>query len=365
MNMWTEKEAKIVSDLLEKDKLYKEISKVLISKGFDRSTEAVRKFTYRNFERLEEFSEEEIEELTPQIEEKFQITLDKIRKLRDRLVKITSDKFVKTGRSVKATKKVLVISDLHIPFENPDIIEKALKDHGDADILVVNGDILDHFAVSKWPKQRTILLKWEYEIAIEWIKLFSKMFKKVILTSGNHEFRLQRYFSANIDPAISFLISPDILERLAKGYDFNKEGILVKTHNFKNVHYESGLLNWYTVIGKCIFVHPRASSGIPMRTAIKAADHFLDREDYQCLVCAHSHKFGQVIWRNKLLIEQGCCCVPMDYEAEGSLKFSPQTFGYAVVYMDRKGNVDFNRSKGIYYGSGTSIKIEDALRLLK
>ena len=71
-----------------------------------------------------------------------------------------------------------------------------------------------------------------------------------------------------------------------------------------------------------------------------------------------------MIHRNKLIIEQGCCCVPMDYEVSGKSKLTQQSFGYAVIYMDKNGNVDFNTSDTTYYGTGSPIKTEDALRFL-
>jgi predicted phosphodiesterase len=361
-NFWTEEETKIALDLMQEDRISKEISEALRERGFHRSPSAVRNHL-RRYSGEEPETYQEHEEETINIDY-FQETLEKIRALRDNLVKVTSDKFVKVGRPVNPNVKVLTLSDFHIPFENPDVIKHALENHLDADILVLNGDILDHYMVSKWPQKKAILLKWEYQLAVEWLKLFSNAFKKVILTLGNHEHRLQSYFHSNVDPAVHFLTSPDILKRLSDGYDFNEEGFLVKTHDFSNIHYDAGVLNWYTIIGKCIFAHPRSFSSVPMRTTINAANNFLDREDYQCLVMGHTHKIGQIIWRNKLLIEQGCCCVPLDYEADGKLRFGPQSFGYAIVYLDKKGNVDFNKTRYIYYGTGTAVKVDDALKFL-
>lgn len=365
-NFWSEEETEIALKLMQEDRIAREISDELKKRGFNRSRSAVRHHLekFQNEAEEENFEDNSSEESVGINKDYFQETLEKIRALRDKLVKITSDKFVRVGRPVNPNVKILTLSDFHIPFENPDIIKHALENHLDADILVLNGDILDHYMVSKWPQKKAILLKWEYQLAIEWLKLFSNTFKKVIITLGNHEYRLQSYFHSNIDPAIHFLTSPDILKRLSDGYDFNEEGILVKTHNFDNIHYEHGMLNWYTTIGKCIFAHPRAFSSVPMKTIVNAANSFLDRENYQCLVLGHTHRIGSIIWRNKLLIEQGCCCVPLDYEADGKLKFGPQSFGYAIVYINKQGDVDFNKTQYIYYGTGTAVKANDALKLL-
>ena len=368
-NNWSEAESKIVHTLIEKDKLYREISAALAKNGFDRTPEAVRKFYKRS---QDEFngSSGEYDIIEPTLEEgrheEYHEAIQKIRDLRDKLVKVTSDRFVKVGRPVNADFKVLSISDMHIPFENPKVIEFLIEKHSDADILVLNGDIFEMYIVSKWPKNKAILLRHEYEIALEWIKLFINIFPKVVLVSGNHEHRLQSYFAANIDPAISFMVSDDILTRLKKGYGFDEEGMFCKKFNWENqVSYDGGLLRHYTVIGKTIFVHPNDFSSVPMRTAINWANDMIEREDFECMIMSHTHKSGSYIWRNRLLIEQGCCCVPLDYESSGRAKKSLQSYGGAIIYMDREGHVDFDRTKNIYYGTGSAIKVDDALRLVQ
>ncbi len=353
---WTEQEQQITLKLVEENKLYKDIQKALAKEGFDKSTEAIRSFIRRN--RKEKRINIERPAVQSSVPHTYKEAIEKIEKLREQLVKATISKFSCIGRpKLKATTKVLSLSDFHVPFDNSEVIEHALANHNDADILVVNGDLLELYAVSKWPKYKDIMLQWEYHIAFEWVKLFSEVFKEVYLVLGNHEHRLKSYFSSTIDPVVSFLVDDDILSKLSEGYDFEGDK-LVKKHAFNNVHYQSGLLNWYTKIGKCIFAHPRMFSSIPMRTGIKAAEYFTGKEDFQAIVIGHTHKLGEIIWRDKLIIEQGCCCVPMDYEADGKLKYLPQAFGYAVVYMDKEGNVDFDKSKTVYRGTGFPVKPE-------
>jgi len=390
-NPWTQEEIDIILKMREEQQMYEEIAVALKAKGYNRSSEGVRKYYRRNLvdltpeekpdikEDLEALStlagEYVAKELKFKIKkkkkpkkdpEKFILAIEDIRAIRDQLVDITTERFIKVGRPVKATKKVLTISDMHCPFENPDVIKHALKNHSDADVLVLNGDIIEHYVVSAWPKEKSILLKWEYKIALEWLKLFASIFPKVVLTEGNHEHRLCRYFSANVDPAVSFLVSPDMLTHLSQGHDFDKmTGSLVPTHDFSNVFYDPGPLSFYTVVGKTIFAHPWSFSSKRATTALRAMDYFSDREDFECVVIAHTHKMSSLIHRHKLVIEQGCTCVPMDYESGGRMTMLPQSFGYAVIYMDEEGHVDFDKSGPVYYGTGSPVKMEDALELLK
>lgn len=285
--------------------------------------------------------------------------IDEIVELKKKLITLSIDKYTKVGKPVgKEVIKILSLSDLHAPFDNPDVIIDAIENHGDADVLVLNGDILEQYAVSRWGKSKTILLEWEYKVAIEWMKLFSEIFEEVHLVRGNHDDRLSKYLSNAVDPMVGFMMNNDVLTKLADGQDFNSKGKLEKIHDFDNVYYSGGLLGWYTKIGKCIFAHPSGSSGIPMRTVISAATSLMTSEDFQALIIGHTHKMGKIIWRDKLLIEQGCCCVPLDYQSDGTMKYLPQAFGYAVVYMDELGNVDFDKTNTVYCGTGYPTKNE-------
>ena len=288
---------------------------------------------------------------------KLLLAIEEVTDIKEKLMSANIRKYSKVGKAVGREKiKILSLSDLHAPFENYDILVDALENHSDADILVINGDFLEQYAVSKWGKTKTLLLEWEYKVAIEWMKVFSDMFEEVHLVRGNHDDRLKKYLADSIDPMVGFMVNDDVLSKIAEGYDFNEEGKLVQTHNFNNVYYEGGLLGWYTKIGQCIFAHPSAFSGVPMRTVISTATSFENTEDFQAIVIGHTHKIGKLIWKDKLLMEQGCCCVPMDYQSDGKIKYLPQSFGYAIVIMDENGNVDFDQSNVIYRGTGYPTK---------
>jgi len=250
----------------------------------------------------------------------------------------------------KKRRKILSLSDFHIPFERDDLIMKAVEDHKDADILVLNGDILDVYAVSTWPKDKSIALKKEYDIALEYMKIFTKMFPKVIVTRGNHEFRLNRYFNSNVTPAISFLVNKEILGHLCEGKIYDNDGNVVEQLDFSNVIYLPGNEAWFFQVGKAMFVHPQAFSITPGKTSTMAWEYFMDRTDIDCVCCGHTHQVSWLTKKGKLCIEQGCLAVPLDYSKQGKLRYGPQALGYAVLYQDEHGNTDFNMSQVVFLG---------------
>lgn len=364
---WSSKEKQIVFNSYQADKTYKEIQEDLASQGIQRSTEAVRKFIGRQRPKNNKKSTYSVKEtyLADKLSDKYHSAVNDLMTFRDKLFTTTTEQFMHIGNPVKATQKVLTLSDLHIPFINKHVIEAAISKHSDAQTLVINGDIFDGYLISKWPKDKHILLQWEYQIAIKWLQFFAEIFPNIILVCGNHDMRSQKYFATRLDPVVNFLTSPDMLDRLARGYDFNAEGAFEPTHKFKNVHYDRGVMNWYTVVGKTIFVHPlKGFSTQPGATSVKFAQYFQDREDHQCLVMGHTHRQTRLFRKNRLLLEQGCCCIPMEYEVAGHGMYDSQIFGYATIEMDKAGNVDFDKSRTHYIGTGSPVKTDDPLRFI-
>jgi len=364
---WSPTEKQIVFNGYSADKTYREISDTLAAAGSDRTAEAVRKLVSRSVPKTNKRSVHSVANpyLSDKLADKYQKSIADLMDFRDTLVKTTTDRFMRIGNPVHPTHKLLTISDLHIPFINRYAVEDAITNHSDAQTLVINGDIFDAYLVSTWPKDKQILLQWEYQIAIKWIEFFAEIFQNVILVCGNHDNRVQKYFASRLDPVVNFLTSSDMLDKLAKGYDFTEDGDLEKVHDFKNVHYDSGVTKWYTIVGKTVFVHPLKGFSTQLGvTSVKWAEYFQDREAHQCMVMAHTHKQFHGFRKGRLLLEQGCCCLPMEYEAAGYGRMDGQIFGYATIEMDDAGNVDFDESKTHYIGTGSPIKTSDPLRFV-
>jgi predicted phosphodiesterase len=385
--LWTDREKKIIYKLKKTKEgiTSQQISDILVQLGYPRRTAgAIRGIWRRGKEIIDELSED-VKDLFGDIQEEpnifpeensiepawaqdeisddYEEAFSRMESLKQDAIKSTAYLYKHVGRpKEEATIKVVSISDMHIPFQHDAVMEDMIAKHSDADILVINGDFLELYSVSSWPKNKSVMLRKEYEQGLKVLKRLSEIFPKIYMTKGNHEDRLQRYFTSNVDPSISFMTDPDILQRLSKGYDFNEEGDLVKKHNFNNVFYRKGHLSWYVQIGRCVFVHPSGGSGVPMRTAIKATDYLLSRTlEFDAVCCAHTHQIGQIIYNNKLLIEQGCACVPLEYESTSKMAYRPQSFGYAVIMMNKKGHVDFDKSGAVFCGTGSVIRPDSCL----
>jgi len=103
---------------------------------------------------------------------------------------------------IRGQNKILVISDLHLPYHDEKAIEVALL-KGKAEnvnIIILLGDLLDMYQLSQWVKDpKNPNMATELEICREFLQLLRKEFPdaEIIWKEGNHEARWQTYFYRN------------------------------------------------------------------------------------------------------------------------------------------------------------------------
>lgn len=255
--------------------------------------------------------------------------------------------------------KILTLSDLHFPFQNQELIDEIVEEHSDADILVLNGDLLDGYAASSFGKNKTVPMHLEYTMGLDFVFKMSKLFPQVYLVRGNHEVRVERYMTSRLDPNMSMFGIKDALSYLASGYVFDKDGNPKGILNMDNVFYNLTGNPWILQLNKTVFLHPNCFTSGPFKTVMSACDYlqnFLDWGSYDSVVMGHTHQLGKTVYRGKLLMEQGCLVKVMDYNRNGKFTKTPSTLGYAVIYQDSDGNTLFNDSNVFYSGTLNYLK---------
>lgn len=248
--------------------------------------------------------------------------------------------------------KILSLSDLHIPFQ---LDFESLAAFRYVDILQLNGDIVDCQALSKFPKQYRISPMEELiqgrQYLIDLIEYIQP--KKVVCNYGNHDKRFASYFAKNLDTDILELMPDTSLELIfVDGFrHYNKrEKTKIEYEPLQRV-FESidieFVNNWHSRIGKTIFAHPMAYRSNFLATADKAKQYFQDteKEPFDCIVMAHTHKIGDTMSGNIRLLEQGAFAHldKMNY-MDGKLT-APQKSGFALIYQDEQGNIINEKSK--------------------
>lgn len=272
-------------------------------------------------------------------------------KLEDSLIKDIESQI----DEINDTERVLVLSDLHMPFHKDKEIIDIVKEYSNVDLIILAGDILDCFSVSTFPKEMHIPLYEELKIASSFLKKIDRLTPntKKIVFRGNHEFRFKRYL-AKFQSEFSPLVSDDILEILKNGFTYRdyknrKRVIEPLSDNFEIID------SWYYIYKDLILAHPTNFSKIPMRTCASTYDYFKNQGiDFNALAIGHTHKAGSLIHGDTLLCELGCLCEQMDYANNGNVNYTPQTNGYGV-FVFHKDKVDIYNSGTKFIGTGSDI----------
>lgn len=243
-----------------------------------------------------------------------------------------------------AANRILCLSDFHVPFQLP--IETFASYANCVDTLVLNGDLGDCQAISKFPKTYRVSPMEELiqtrQYLIELVEYLQP--KRVICTYGNHDIRFQHYLAKSLDTDLLELMPQTSLELIfADGFrHYDKRthakvayAPLVEVFEDVQIEYTD---NWFCQIGDAIFCHPYAFSSAMMKTADKAMSYFRN-EGYQfkTLVMAHTHRVGSYKVGNTMLYEQGCCCdVTQLHYGDGKLTPS-QKEGFIYLGQDIHG----------------------------
>lgn len=246
-------------------------------------------------------------------------------------------------RGVKT--RILCISDIHFPFAKP---IKTFCDYvGRVDILLLNGDILDCAAISKFTKMyRTSPIEemiGARQYLIDLIEYIQP--KQVIATYGNHDSRLGAYLAKNLDTDIQELLPETALDYLfVDGFTHYDRKLRTKTHYdpicevFEDIKVEY-VGNWHCQVGDVIFCHPKAFASNPMKTAEKAMYFFRNEgKQFKALVMAHTHRVGDYKIGNTKIYEQGAACETDKMNYNDGMLINSQKQGFAYICLDKDGN---------------------------
>ena len=253
------------------------------------------------------------------------------------------------------SKRILAISDLHIPFN---ISAKEFTEYADSvDVLILNGDVMDCQSISKFNKKYRINFVEEMIATRQYIIDLVEIIRpgRVVVTMGNHESRMLRYLSDKVNSDILQLM-PDSPMDLIVNDGFKNNDRATKTEVYYKplrevldveIEYDG---SWYYREGNVIFAHPLSYASPIMKTTEKAVNYFLRQSgmrDFTSIVLAHTHKVGFYMSGDIRMYEQGCCCKieSMDY-ADGKLQ-SPQQKGFMYICLDKAGNIIEEKTKQI------------------
>lgn len=248
----------------------------------------------------------------------------------------------------KVDKRILSLSDLHIPFNLP--LDTVKNYAGKVDVLVLNGDIEDCQSCSKFPKKYRVDVTTEMietrQFIIDLVHILQP--KEVVVVKGNHEHRMGRYLSDRLNEDLMNLM-PDTPMDLIINDGFKNRDRLNKTETWYSplteVFADEGVSisytgEWWRRVGNTIFAHPLTYSSGMLKTTEKAVEYFLRVEkDFDTIVLGHTHKLGSYIQGNVRMYEQGCLCDLNKLTYNDGLLTIPNQNGFIYLCQDKDGNI--------------------------
>lgn len=232
-----------------------------------------------------------------------------------------------TPFEIKGSKKVGIISDLHVPYHSDVALEAAL-DHLEkerVDTIVINGDAADFYACSRWDKNpNRIGLRAEMELFQQVLLHLRARFKKtrIIYKAGNHEERWNKYIWSKAPEVWD--LDPLQLHELLK----------LKSHSIEWVDDQRPML-----LGKLPILHGHElPKGIS--SPVNAARGAWMRTKHTVLV-GHSHQTSghcePDLWHSECFVWSiGCLC---DMTPEYA-RVNRWNHGFAVVGVGKDGSFD-------------------------
>ena len=242
-------------------------------------------------------------------------------------------------------EKILVLSDLHVPYNRDDLLDIVAKHKDEISMIVFNGDIIDCKPISKYNELGRGSLSDEMARCHEILKQINDMTPNVkkVLVQGNHEIRLAKYMATN-PSELNDLHTDNVLREIVEGFKVVNHEKGQVTYFGKLDNYEV-LDTWYFVDRGVVYCHPISFSKIPARTAYNAVEYFVRNGfDFNTCLVAHTHHYGACRNLGKYCVETGSLCAPQPYASTGKLTFVPQDSGYHLVVL-KNGKYDVNLSR--------------------
>lgn len=143
----------------------------------------------------------------------------------------------------KECKRILLLSDIHIPYHSIEAVTLAL-DYGrkkKIDTIILNGDVIDFYQLSRFEKDpRKRSFAHELEATMSFLQTLRKLFPlaKIIYKCGNHDLRLQKYLMVKAPEllGVSEFELPQLLKFRELGITWVEDKVIMKLKKLNIIH---------------------------------------------------------------------------------------------------------------------------------
>lgn len=247
----------------------------------------------------------------------------------------------------KTTQRLILAGDFHAPFHDPELVaEMIAAEAGQTDTLVITGDLMDFYSISRFLKYEHIPIEQEIAGADALLGQLAAAFPDVLIIEGNHD-------APRFEKQLRALLTPEMMHcvELLTGGNLSIVKMLAK--RYPNVRFApqqagSHQLGWLTQVGDLVVTHAEKFSITPgaalrkIEEGLADFEHVYGLQPWRVLMQAHTHQFALIPWHaDKLLGETGCMCQTHGYQLTARMGGRPQRQGY-VTLTQADGKTDVN-----------------------
>lgn len=244
-------------------------------------------------------------------------------------------------------QRFVVAGDFHAPFHDPEIVAELIaSESGKTDTLIISGDLMDFYSISRFLKYERVTIEQEIAGADALLGQLAAAFPDVLIVSGNHD-------SQRFEKQLRSLLAPEMMHVIELLTGGNLSIIHMLAKRYPNVRFapqQSGnhALSWMTQVGDLLVTHAEKFSRVP-GSAVRSIDegltdfdHVYNLKPWRVLLQAHTHAASLIPWKaDRLLGETGCCCVTHGYQLTARMGGRPQRQGYVTLrQIDGKTDLD-------------------------
>lgn len=148
---------------------------------------------------------------------------------------------ITSGDTTYDAERVLFLSDIHFPFQDQGCLDQIFEliKRESFDRIVLNGDLLDFYDISRFTSKQHVPIETELDAAKAFLAQLRSIFDGHIdYTVGNHEERLELYLRTDATKlaGLKCLEIPELLNLAEYGVEFHqKDGFLLRP-NFLVYH---------------------------------------------------------------------------------------------------------------------------------
>lgn len=266
--------------------------------------------------------------------------------------KTMSERAIKTGErpDLEFDNSVMIINDVHLPFERDDVIDVVAQHNDEITHLVIAGDLLDVKSISFFPKLEDWTLEQEMAYAHTWLTELRGVLtnnQPIILINGNHEERWLREIHNLRQKHFQKFMNPNLIEVLIDGFELFHDRFGYEVSYYPPIENMVFIPHWFiNMDNRLIIAHPRSFSQVDGKMCENTVAHFMNRgEEFDVVVFGHTHKYSQMTVSRrggKYAVENGCMCKPQEYVDSGRLNFTPQHYCYTIIKWDTGDRIDYN-----------------------